>query len=602
MRAVMCAAVLATLGAGACGDDQVSIRFDEVDATRVPEVSQVMYVPNNGLNSGLGAAVGDIDGDGRPDLYLAGGGLYRNVADGDGFRLQAAGGELDGDPVWVGAAFGDYDRDGDLDLARCGQGGVELWANDGSGGFADVTGDAGVAGDAADVSLSVAWGDLDGDGWLDLAVANYGFSLSAADMQVSRIYLNQRDGSFAELTAPLAGREVRAWVAAFADLDDDGRVDLYLGDDTDIPFIDTSKPRHDLALLDRGLDGGGAVQLVESSAELGLDRPRATMGLAVGDTPSGQGWQLMITDIEATWLLRSDGPGLPYRDVTAASGIAMQGPDGESWWQWGCTFRDLDGDGREDALVGQAAIFPIQAGVDFVGPVLLHADGDRYALQRNIMGGQPGQMNARAIVPVDLDLDGDDDAVIAPFFSRFRFFANQTPPRRAIRVALAATVSAPGAAGAVVTADAGGRQQRRMVVSGGQPHSSAEPVVDLGLGDADAADLTIRWPSGAVQQVAGVAAGGLTVITEPGWIEISDPRPAADGASPVSITVDATAVGGGPGSAVAWRSPGVAVDAVAGDDGIAEVDLPPRSQAGPVQGTLSVDGRELPAHPAVDYQ
>ncbi len=596
---------LAGLVTGACGEQasEVEVRFEEVVPPRVPLLAQSRYVPNNGFNSGLGAALADVDGDGRLDVYLAGGGLYLNRPDALGFRLEATSETPDPDFALIAAAFGDSDRDGDPDLALCGQGGVRLWENDGAGGFVDVSETAGLAGATDDVCLSVAWGDIDGDGWLDLAVANYGFPLEANDAQPSRLYLNRRDGSFAELTQPLADLPVRAWVAAFADLDGDGRVDLFVGDDTDIDFVDTSLPRHDLALLNRGLDGTGTLQLVESSAALGLDRPRATMGLAVGNADGGDGWDLLITDIEATWLLRSARPGEPFEDVTAATGIDMAGPEEEAWWQWGCAFADLDGDGREDALVGQSAIFPGQAGVERVGPVLLRNRGDAFELVRYVMGDEGAPMNARAIVLGDLDGDGDDDVVVAPFFTLFRFFVNQTPQRRSIRVRLDATVSAPGAAGAVLTARTSDRLHKRMMVAGGQPHSTSEGVLDVGLGDAEQADLVVTWPSGAVQAIAAVAAGEQITIVEPLWIDIADPRPPADGATRVLVTVDVVAGGvGDPGSAVRWRTPDLTLDQTADAAGVARFDLPPRAQPGAVQATILVDGRELPAHPALDYQ
>src|SRR4030095_1271787 len=126
------------------------------------------------------------------------GGLYLNRPDPRGFLLQGVGLPIL-DLVPVGVAFAAVDRDGDLDLTLCGQGGVRLLANDGAAHFQDVTVAAGVGGAVDDISQAVAWGDLDGAGSLDLVVANYGLPLQVNDAQASRIYLNRRDGTFAEL-------------------------------------------------------------------------------------------------------------------------------------------------------------------------------------------------------------------------------------------------------------------------------------------------------------------------------------------------------------------------------------------------------------------
>src|SRR5262249_52868231 len=163
------------------------------------------------------------------------------------------------------------------------------YTNDGSGEFSST----GSLGQPGDVTLGLAFGDLDGDGWLDLVAGNYGFPTDPMrDAQPSRIFLNQRDGSFSELTQPLSDPDkfVRAMIVVLADFDQDGRLDIFLGDDADVPFFVRPKPRHDRLYLNRG--PGASPMFADASAQLGLDSPRATMGLALG---SG-GAELFITD------------------------------------------------------------------------------------------------------------------------------------------------------------------------------------------------------------------------------------------------------------------------------------------------------------------
>lgn len=139
------------------------------------DVSDAHALKNRNLLIGAGAAVGDIDGDGYPDLFLASveqpAVLYRNVG---GFRFEdvtaASGVRLDSGSV--GAVFADVEGDGDADLLVGTHGGpVTLWTNDGNGRFTDATTASGLTGGYAATTLTLA--DVEGDGDLDLYVATY---------------------------------------------------------------------------------------------------------------------------------------------------------------------------------------------------------------------------------------------------------------------------------------------------------------------------------------------------------------------------------------------------------------------------------------------
>jgi hypothetical protein len=479
--------VLGLVACASCGGAPLPpIVFQEVTDDRVPMVAQTQLAAD-GFTSGKGAATADVDGDGRPDLFLAGGGLFLNQPDPSGFRLVAADFPTPPEEV-VGVAFGDLDNDGDADLALAVRGGARLFINDGAGHFTPGAS----LGQPGDVSLSVAWGDLDGDGWLDLGLANYGFPTDPVrDAQPSRIFLNQHDGTFVELAQPLGdpAEYLRASCVMFADFDGDGRLDAYFGDDNDVPFFVSPKPRYDRVLINHGLDAAGLPVLVDSTLLLNLDEPRANMGVALGNPARTAGWDLVFADIHADELFRGDGQA-PYSDVTRASGIDLKGPKGEEWWQWGGQFSDLDGDGWEDLLVGQSPVHPGYPGTDQNGPLLLrNHGGGHFSLQRYAFGGP---MFVRAIVLVDLDGDGDQDVVVAPFMDRFRFFVNDTAPREFVRVQLQ-----PPTIGAVVTVESGGVTQKRMLTAGGQPYSQSEQVLDFGVGGVSA-QVTANWPGGGM--------------------------------------------------------------------------------------------------------
>ena len=171
---------------------------------------------------GAGCAVGDIDNDGDRDLYVTNyraNLLYENRGDGTFADVTAAAG-VAGDAYSAGAAFFDYDNDGDLDLyvanylrfdlrdnprvdcdyvggikTYCGPLGMEgaadvLYRNDGGGRFADVTASSGVGASAILFGLGVLPGDFDGDGLVDLYVAN--------DQTPNLLFRNRGDGTFDE--------------------------------------------------------------------------------------------------------------------------------------------------------------------------------------------------------------------------------------------------------------------------------------------------------------------------------------------------------------------------------------------------------------------
>ena len=208
-----------------------------------------------GTSYAMGVATGDYDNDGDTDLYVTALGsntLYRNNGDGTFADVTAAAG-VDDERWSTAATFVDYDRDGDLDLFvanyldfsiaankqcfdpagtrdYCGPRSYRpvpdrLFRNDGGGRFTDVSESAGIT-RADGGGLGVSTGDYNGDGWLDLFVAN--------DATPSQLWVNQKDGTFVDdgllagVAMNAAGNPEGSMGVASGDYDRDGDEDLFI--------------------------------------------------------------------------------------------------------------------------------------------------------------------------------------------------------------------------------------------------------------------------------------------------------------------------------------------------------------------------------------
>ena len=202
---------------------------------------------------GGSVAVGDFNGDGRKDLYVVipggsnrllehrTGGTFADITD----QAKVAGTGCD-----LGAAFGDFDKSGHPSLFVAGLRGVTVYHNNGDGTFTDVTAKAGLKGKAGELASSVLLFDADNDGFLDVLVTIY-TDLNAPPSKPSftfpndfagansRLYRNQHDGTFAEVTsrAGLDGNPGRTHMALAGDFDKNGRQDLLLLRDDKPPAL-----------------------------------------------------------------------------------------------------------------------------------------------------------------------------------------------------------------------------------------------------------------------------------------------------------------------------------------------------------------------------
>lgn len=501
--------------------------------------------PNHYIHETLGSGLGwiDYDNDGWPDLFVVQDGavrpipgpqptnkLYRNNGNGSFTDVTDAVG-LARSGFGLGCAVGDFDNDGWDDLVVTYLGGIVLYHNESDGGggrhFVDVTAKAGLDNNPH-LATSCAWGDVDGDGFLDLYVCNYvevdpdhyPDCGTAKDGQrricspiyfrdvTHRLYRNNGNGTFTDVSTSsgvAAARPAPGLGVLMADLDGDGKLDIYVANDLKPSYLFHNQ-------------GGGRFVEKALLAGCGLDATGselAGMGVDAGDVDGSGRPAVFVTNFQnrPNVLYRNDG-GMRFRESAVAAGLA--GPS-LSRLGFGAAFLDTDLDGNLDIAVANGHVQrdnerisgnpTAQEAQLFLGDGTGHfrdvSDGAGDYFRRRYVG--------RGLAWADFDNDGRPDLAFSHNGGPFALLHNRTPNDNhwlGLELVGDGKKSNRNAIGARVEIESGGWRQVRFVNGGGSYLSANDRRVLTGLGGAHRAErVTVTWPSGRRQVFRDLESG-----------------------------------------------------------------------------------------------
>src|SRR5207253_938614 len=435
--------------------------------------------------------------------------LYRNSRDGtftdvtETARVGAGG-------FGQGVAVGDYDGDGFPDLYLTQYGRSILYHNNGDGTFTDVTEKAGLA--APGWASSAVWFDYDNDGRLDLFVCQFvefskslnkscgpgeegkhGYCIPRLYQPMpSWLFHNNGDGTFTDVSnaSGIGKYPGKAWGAVATDVNNDGLLDLFVGNDTVPNFLFKNV-------------GQGRFEEIATQAGVAYSadgRARSGMGVDADDF-NEDGWMdLFVANIDREMFsIYQNNHDETFDDLAGPTGI---GAATRLMSGWGLKFFDYDNDGNLDLFLANGnpddLIGSLHGEVTYEEPLLLSHNNGKSFEDVSAKSGPvfATNMSYRGLALGDFDDDGAVDVLMsvnngAPALLR----NNAARQNHWLGIRLIGKKANPDGIGAVVTYKAGDLVRQRAKVAGGSYLSARDPRMVLGLGKRAAIDsLEVKWP------------------------------------------------------------------------------------------------------------
>lgn len=523
-------------------DSVVGLRFADEAAVRGlnhtcaikktgPEESIWIYHSNAG-----GAGVIDYDLDGWSDLYLTvidgqplqrdsgPNRLHRNV---DGMFFDATEMANVGDRGFSqGVAVGDYNADGFPDLLVANIGGNRLLRNNGDGTFQDATSGVGLEGSRWTTSVAIA--DIDSDAIADLYEVNYAegkkpFSQTCIDSDVKqprscsplvfgaerdRVWRGRGDGTFEDVTDDWLASDVlgHGLGLVIGQIDPTPGTDIYVANDmTANHYWSSSVAEDHFSLSEQAALRGLAID--------SRSRSQASMGMAIGDGDSDGDLDIFLTHFtnDHNTLYEQIKPG-SWFDRTTSVGLAQPST---SMLAFGTEWIDVDNSGSPELLVANGNVddfshqgFPLRMPAQLF---VRAKDGSWSESDRTVLGPYfQRDLVGRALVRLDLNRDGREDAVITHLFDPVAALVNQTQSEsKSVRIVLKGRECSRDAIGAIVTATVVDQNRVFQLTAGDGFQCSNERCIFIGLGMAESAEnVTIQWPDGKSQKIGTLQGGG----------------------------------------------------------------------------------------------
>jgi len=500
---------------------------------------------------GSGAGFLDIDGDQWLDIILLGGGnwdsdkssksisVYRNLQDGTFEDATEGSGLEDLEAYTIGLAAGDPDNDGDQDLFISTLTTNYFFRNDG-GQFTDISAATGLN-SRSEWSSSAMFVDVNNDGLLDLYAGNYvdwtpetdkwcpegsptKFYCIPADYEgiPSRFYLNKGNLVFEDVTdkagfTPNLGKSLGV---AELDYNQDGFSDMVVVNDGEGDLL--YENQKDGTFKERGVVAGIAF------SEHG--EARAGMGVDVAVVDSSDAPTIFVGNFSeenvGVYAYRSNGL---FRDRATTSKIGLPSYLTPTF---GLFLADFDSDGDLDLFTANGHVYPGRLeGQDKItyrqAPQIYLNDGTgRFDELKDDQAFFQNKIVARGAAYGDYDRDGDIDILMTENDGPAHLWRNDTVSANSLRLRLEGVESNTNAIGTEVEVRTGELTQYRRVRSGSSYLSASEYTLTFGLGENEFADLvTIKWPSGKVDEFTHVISGQEIIVEEGSGVYQADLLP-----------------------------------------------------------------------------